>query len=85
VFGPGDRRPLHLLGSRQVIWLQVGGDGAYVDLTPAGDWYTGADPLATDWVVGYGAAAAASSSLRVASTRTRNSPRPAVVDACARS
>jgi hypothetical protein len=31
VFGPGDRRPLHLLGSRQVDWVQAYGDYAYVD------------------------------------------------------
>jgi len=44
VFGPGDRRPLHLFGSRQVSWLQVSGGRAYVDLTPSSDWW-----VATCW------------------------------------
>jgi hypothetical protein len=48
VFGPGDRRPLHLFGSRQVSWLQVSGGRAYVDLTPSSDWWVGGDVLAAD-------------------------------------
>jgi hypothetical protein len=48
LFGPGDRRPLHLFGSRQVSWLQVSGGRAYVDLTPSTDWWVGGDELATD-------------------------------------
>jgi hypothetical protein len=52
LFGPGDRRPVHLFGDRQVIWLQVNGDRAYVDLTASTDWFTSSDPLATDRVVG---------------------------------
>jgi hypothetical protein len=52
VAGPGDRRPVHLFGARQVIWLQANGDRAYVDLTASSDWFTSGDPLATDRVVG---------------------------------
>jgi hypothetical protein len=52
VFGPGDRRPVHLFGSRQVTWLEVGGGRAYVDLTPSTDRFTSHDPMATDRVVG---------------------------------
>jgi hypothetical protein len=52
MFGPGDRRPVHLFGDRQVIWLQVHRDLAYVDLTASADWFTGGDPLAADRVVG---------------------------------
>ena len=35
VYGPGDRRPAHLLGSQQVTWLQAAGDLAYVALAAA--------------------------------------------------
>jgi hypothetical protein len=52
IFGPGDRRPVHLFGARQISWLQVGGDRAYVDLTASPDWFTSDDPFATDRVVG---------------------------------
>jgi hypothetical protein len=52
VFGPGNRRPVHLFGDRQVIWLQVHGDRAYVDLTATSDWFTGPDPYAGDRDVG---------------------------------
>jgi hypothetical protein len=52
VFGPGDRRPVHLFGARQVIWLQVNGDRAWVDLTASTDFFTGPDPFAADRVVG---------------------------------
>jgi hypothetical protein len=51
VFGPGDRRPVHLFGTRQVNWLEVDGDRAYVDLTPSTERYSGHDPQATDRVV----------------------------------
>jgi hypothetical protein len=51
VFGPGDRRPVHLFGTRQVNWLQVNGGRAYVDLTPSTDRYVGHDSQATDRVV----------------------------------
>jgi hypothetical protein len=51
VFGPGDRRPVHLFGTRQVNWLQVSGGRAYVDLTPSIERYSGPDPQATDRVV----------------------------------
>lgn len=33
VFGPGERRPVHLLGSQQVAWVQVSGDLAYASLS----------------------------------------------------
>ena len=52
VFGPGDRRPVHLFGTRQVTWLEVSGGRAYVDLTPSTERYVGRDPMATDRVVG---------------------------------
>jgi hypothetical protein len=52
VFGPGDRRPVHLFGTRQVTWLEVSGGRAYVDLTPSAERYAGRDPMATDRVVG---------------------------------
>jgi hypothetical protein len=52
IFGPGDRRPLHLLGDGQVIWLQVDGDRAYLDLTASSDLFTGPDPIAGDREVG---------------------------------
>jgi hypothetical protein len=52
VFGPGDRRPVHLFGNRQVTWLEVSGGRAYVDLTPSTERYAGSDPQATDRVVG---------------------------------
>jgi hypothetical protein len=51
VFGPGDRRPVHLFGTRQVNWLEADGDRAYVDLTPSTERYSGHDPQATDRVV----------------------------------
>jgi hypothetical protein len=51
VFGPGDRRPVHLLGTRQVNWVEVDGDRAYVDLTPSTDRFGGYDPQVTDRVV----------------------------------
>jgi hypothetical protein len=51
VFGPGDRRPVHLFGTRQVNWLQVNGGRAYVDLTPSTDRYVGQDSQATDRLV----------------------------------
>jgi hypothetical protein len=51
VFGPGDRRPVHLFGARQVNWLQVNGARAYVDLTPTTERYSGRDPQAADRVV----------------------------------
>jgi hypothetical protein len=41
-----------LFGDRQVIWLQVNGDRAYVDLTSSPDWFTSCDPLATVQEVG---------------------------------
>jgi hypothetical protein len=52
VFGPGDRRPVHLFGAQQVIWLQVNGDRAYVDLTATSDFFTNPDPFARDRQVG---------------------------------
>jgi hypothetical protein len=52
VFGPGDRRPVHLFGARQVNWLQVNGGRAYVDLTPSTERSNGPDPQATGRVVG---------------------------------
>jgi hypothetical protein len=51
VFGPGDRRPVHLFGTRQVNWVEVNGGRAYVDLTPSTDRYVGQDSQATDRVV----------------------------------
>jgi hypothetical protein len=33
VFGPGERRPVHLFGSQEVIWVQVNGNLAYVSLS----------------------------------------------------
>jgi hypothetical protein len=51
VFGPDDRRPVDLFGTRQVNWLEVDGDRAYVDLTPSTERYGGHDPQATDRVV----------------------------------
>ncbi len=32
VFGPGDRRPVHLFGSQEVTWVQASGNLAYVSL-----------------------------------------------------
>ena len=52
VFGPGDRRPVHLFGARQVIWLQVNGNRAYLDLTASTDYFTSPDPFAADREVG---------------------------------
>jgi hypothetical protein len=52
VFGPGDRRPVHLFGTQQVIWLQVTGDRAYVDLTASSDFFANPDPFAGDRQVG---------------------------------
>lgn len=51
VFGPGDRRPVHLFGTRQVNWVEVNGDRAYVDLTSSTDRYVGQDPQAPDRAV----------------------------------
>ena len=48
VFGPGNHRPRHLFGTRQVIWLQVNGDRAWVDLTASTGLFTGPDPFASD-------------------------------------
>jgi hypothetical protein len=44
--------PVHLFGSQQVIWLQVSGDRAYVDLTATSDFFTTPDPFAGDRQVG---------------------------------
>jgi hypothetical protein len=33
VFGPGERRPVHLFGSQEVTWVQVNGNLAYVSLS----------------------------------------------------
>jgi hypothetical protein len=33
VFGPGERRPVHLFGSQEVVWVQVNGNLAYVSLS----------------------------------------------------
>jgi len=33
VFGPGNRQPVHLLGSRQVVWVVAAGDLAYALLS----------------------------------------------------
>jgi hypothetical protein len=52
VFGPGDRRPVHLFGARQVIWLQVNGNRAWVDLTASTDYFTSPDHVAADREVG---------------------------------
>jgi hypothetical protein len=52
VFGPGNRRPVHLFGAQEVIWLQVNGDRAYVDLTATSDFYANPDPFARDRQVG---------------------------------
>jgi hypothetical protein len=35
VYGPGDRQPVHRFGIKQVSWIQVNGDLAYVQLTDA--------------------------------------------------
>jgi hypothetical protein len=35
LYGPGDRRPVHRFGARQVSWVQVNGDLAYVQLMDA--------------------------------------------------
>ena len=35
MYGPGDRRPVHRFGARQVSWIQVNGDLAYVQLMDA--------------------------------------------------
>jgi hypothetical protein len=43
---------VHQFGDRQVIWLQVNGDRAYLDLTASTDVYTGPDLFATDREVG---------------------------------
>ncbi len=51
VFGPGDRRPVHLFGTRQVNWVEVNGDRAYVALTPSTDRYVGQGPQAPDRAV----------------------------------
>jgi hypothetical protein len=41
-----------LFGAQQVIWLQVNGDRTYVDLTASSDFFTTADSLASDRLVG---------------------------------
>jgi hypothetical protein len=35
LYGPGDRQPVHRFGAKQVSWIQVDGDLAYVQLTDA--------------------------------------------------
>jgi hypothetical protein len=35
LYGPGDRRPVHWFGAKQVSWIQVNGDLAYVQLMDA--------------------------------------------------
>jgi hypothetical protein len=35
LYGPGDRRPVHRFGAKQVSWIQVDGDLAYVQLMDA--------------------------------------------------
>jgi hypothetical protein len=35
LYGPGDRRPVHRFGAKQVGWIQVDGDLAYVQLMDA--------------------------------------------------
>jgi hypothetical protein len=35
VYGPGDRRPVHFFGAKQVSWIQVNADLAYVQLMDA--------------------------------------------------
>jgi hypothetical protein len=35
LYGPGDRRPVHRFGAKQVSWIQVNGDLAYVQLMDA--------------------------------------------------
>jgi hypothetical protein len=35
LYGPGDRQPVHLFGAKQVGWIQVYGDLAYVQLMDA--------------------------------------------------
>jgi hypothetical protein len=35
LYGPGDRRPVHWFGAKQVSWIQVDGDLAYVQLMDA--------------------------------------------------
>jgi hypothetical protein len=35
VYGPGDRQPVHWFGAKQVSWIQVNGDLAYVQLMDA--------------------------------------------------
>jgi hypothetical protein len=35
LYGPGDRRPVHRFGAKQVSWIQANGDLAYVQLMDA--------------------------------------------------
>jgi hypothetical protein len=35
LYGPGDRQPVHWFGAKQVSWIQVNGDLAYVQLMDA--------------------------------------------------
>jgi hypothetical protein len=35
LYGPGDHRPVHRFGAKQVSWIQVNGDLAYVQLLDA--------------------------------------------------
>jgi hypothetical protein len=35
LYGPGDRRPVHRFGAKQVGWIQVNGEFAYVQLMDA--------------------------------------------------
>jgi hypothetical protein len=35
LYGPGDRQPMHRFGAKQVSWIQVNGDLAYVQLMDA--------------------------------------------------
>jgi hypothetical protein len=35
LYGPGDRQPVHWFGAKQVSWIQVDGDLAYVQLMDA--------------------------------------------------
>ena len=35
LYGPGDRQPVHRFGTKQVSWIQVNGDLAYVQLMDA--------------------------------------------------
>jgi hypothetical protein len=35
LYGPGDRQPVHWFGAKQVGWIQVNGDLAYIQLLDA--------------------------------------------------